>query len=288
MFSTRVERPLTGLLLPNVPRLRAFSRHGVSLKSAQSIATEGCILPAQDIIPPPGAATITFTGPLTSTPTYLTTVPVPPKSDSPEATVIGPPGDKNRCNDLDLWSLLFGGLIHPCLPLDIGIIGGITPIPVPPPDWPPTAPWSNPIPRPTPPPPGGNPDDNTSTQRSSASSSASSSSDAACPTKPADLDLPDDSDNSDWEDDGTDPDERRRRAVQIVPRSASSGVVQPAVLTYILDSRQHSPWPPLFARYPAVQCDLRCAANQCDSPPIVPQSQSASVLFCHYFERLTY
>ncbi|KAJ6560492.1 glycosyl hydrolases family 18-domain-containing protein [Mycena sp. CBHHK59/15] len=64
-----------------------------------------------DILPPPGAATITFTGPLTGTPTWLTTVPVPPKTDSPVVTVIGPPGDK-------------------------------------PPGW--TGQWTNPIPRPTP------------------------------------------------------------------------------------------------------------------------------------------
>jgi hypothetical protein len=161
--------------------------------------------PAQEIIPPPGVSIITFTGPLTLTPTWVTTVPVPPKSNSPEVTVIGPPGDKNHCNDLDLWTLLFNEIIHPCLPLDVGIEGGLTPLPIPPLGW--TGPWTNPIPRPTPPPGGGPGDSNTET---STSTSSSSSSDAACPTKPASLDLPDDSDNSDWDDDGTDPDERRR------------------------------------------------------------------------------
>ncbi|KAJ6600740.1 hypothetical protein B0H10DRAFT_2230831 [Mycena sp. CBHHK59/15] len=152
-----------------------------------------------DILPPPGAATITFTGPLTGTPTWLSTVPVPPKTDSPVVTVIGPPGDKNRCNPLDFWSLLFGGIIRDCLPLDVGIIGGITPVPVPPPGW--TGPWTNPIPRPTP-----APDDT----KSDSTSQSSSSTSTACPAKPTSLSLPDDADNSDWDGQGTDPDRRRR------------------------------------------------------------------------------
>lgn len=86
-------------------------------------------------------------------------------------------------------------------------------MPIPPPGW--SGPWTNPIPRPTPPPPGGGDDDQTTSQASS-----SSSSDAACPTKPANLDLPDDDDNADWDDEGSDPDERRRD-VQIIPRGES-------------------------------------------------------------------
>ncbi|KAF7311920.1 Glucan 1,3-beta-glucosidase [Mycena indigotica] len=115
----------------------------------------GGIIPtwSQDIIPPPGATQITFTGPLTSTPTYISIVSVPPKTDSPHPTVTGPPGDHNRCNTLNIWAIIFGGFINPCLPLDIGIIHGLTPVPIPPPDW--KGPWTNPIPRPTPPPPGG-------------------------------------------------------------------------------------------------------------------------------------
>ncbi|KAJ6514056.1 hypothetical protein DFH09DRAFT_1433054 [Mycena vulgaris] len=192
--------------------------------ASQCIEVAG-ILPtwSQDIFLPPGASIITFTGPLTSAPTWVTTVPVPPKSDSSEATVVGPPGDKNRCNDLNLWSLLFGGIIHPCLPLDVGIIGGITPVPVPPPGW--TGPWTDPIPRPTLPPGGpGNSETETST-----STSSSSSSDAACPTKPASLDLPDDADNSDCDGDGTDPDQRRRRSqVQVILRGKSLTFVRPS------------------------------------------------------------
>ncbi|KAJ6603479.1 hypothetical protein DFH09DRAFT_899101 [Mycena vulgaris] len=168
----------------------------------------GGIIPlwSQDIIPPPGAATITFTGPLKSTPTWVTVVPVPSKN-APAVTVTGPPGDKNRCNSFNFWTLLFGGAIFDCLPLDIGIIGGITPVPIPPPQW--KGPWTNPIPRPTPPPGG---DDSTKTM--SASSSASSSSETSCQPKPTAYDWPDDPENADFENDGTDPD-RRRRQVEV-------------------------------------------------------------------------
>ncbi|KAF7311921.1 Glucan 1,3-beta-glucosidase [Mycena indigotica] len=162
-----------------------------------------------DIIPPPGAATITFTGPLTSTPTYFSIVPVPPKSDSPKPTVTGPPHDHNRCNDLNIWQLLFGGFIDPCLPIDVGIINGITPVPIPPPGW--KGPWTNPIPRPTPPPPGGGGDDQNTQSVSQSSASQSSSSSTACATRPADLTLPDDPNNADWDGQGTDPDRRRKR-----------------------------------------------------------------------------
>ncbi|KAJ7061667.1 hypothetical protein C8F01DRAFT_987065, partial [Mycena amicta] len=162
-----------------------------------------------DIIPPPGAATITFTGPLTGSPTYISAVVVPPNSDSPDPTVTGPPGDKNRCDSTNIWSLLFNLIIHPCLPLDIGIIGGITPVPIKPPGW--DGPWSNPIPRPTPPPPGGDPDDNNQSTMSQSSASSSSSSADSCPTMPADLTLPDDPANADWDAEGTDPDRRRKR-----------------------------------------------------------------------------
>ncbi|KAJ6534425.1 hypothetical protein DFH09DRAFT_1405431 [Mycena vulgaris] len=233
------------------------------------------ILPtwSQDIIPPPGASIITFTGPLTSTPTWVTTVPVPLKSDSSDATVVGPLGDKNRCNDLDLWSLLFGGIIHPCLPLDVGIIGGITPVPVPPPGW--TGPWTDPIPRPTPQPGGpGNSETQTST-----STSSSSSSDAACPTKPASLDLPDDADNSNWDDDGTDPDQRRRRSeVQVIPRDdvavnlpssqRSTRGAHPFNTTY--DVRAvNSTHSALFRRANRHIKIKRCTGSQAESPTAV-------------------
>ncbi|KAJ7821382.1 hypothetical protein B0H14DRAFT_2831454 [Mycena olivaceomarginata] len=220
------------------------------------------ILPSwsQDIIPPPGASIITFTGPLTSTPTWLTTVPVPPKSDSPEETATGPPGDKNRCNDLNFWSLLFGLIIHPCLPLDVGIIGGITPVPIPPPGW--SGPWTNPIPRPTPPPPGGGDDDQTTSQASS-----SSSSDAACPTKPANLDLPDDDDNADWDDQGSDPDQRRRD-IQIIPRAsvpAARRSLQEFNATYDLQRINATHSHLLFRRNRHIKI-ANCDALEIDSP----------------------
>lgn len=137
----------------------------------------------------------------------MTVVPVPSKN-APPVTVTGPPGDKNRCNTFNFWTLLFGGAILDCLPLDIGIIGGITPVPVPPPQW--KGPWTNPIPRPTPPPDG---DDSTKTT-TSASSSSTSSSETACQPKPTVYDWPDDPENADSENDGTDPD-RRRREVEV-------------------------------------------------------------------------
>lgn len=168
------------------------------------------VLPkAANIQPPPGAPTITFTAPLTGTPTYISTVPVPSRSDSPPNTVVGPPGDKDRCNDLDLWTLLFGGVIGGCMPLDVGIVGGITPNPVPPPGW--TGPWINPDPLPTP-----NPDDPETSTTTSTSTTMTT-----CPTQSAvPYDLPDDPENDDWEDLGTDPDMRRRGVSNIYPRDA--------------------------------------------------------------------
>ncbi|KAJ6459998.1 hypothetical protein C8R45DRAFT_842971 [Mycena sanguinolenta] len=172
-----------------------------------------------DIIPPPSASIITFTGPLTSTPTWISTVPVPSRSDSPGNRVNGPPGDKNRCNSDNFWSLLFHLVIDPCLPLDVGIVGGVTPVPTKPPGW--KGPWTDPIPRPTPPPTSDGSATGTNTmssQSTSQSSSSSSSSPSSCPTAPADLTLSDEDDTADWDDNGTDPDQRRR-AVQINSRS---------------------------------------------------------------------
>ncbi|KAJ7739000.1 pectate lyase superfamily protein-domain-containing protein [Mycena metata] len=81
-----------------------------------------------DIIPPPGASTITFTGPLTSTSTWIRIVPVPTQTDTPGVNLIGPPADKDRCNSGNIWTLFFNLIIDPCLPLDVGIIDGITPV----------------------------------------------------------------------------------------------------------------------------------------------------------------
>ncbi|KAF7372867.1 Glucan 1,3-beta-glucosidase [Mycena sanguinolenta] len=202
----------------------------------------GGIVPtwSQDIIPPSGASIITFTGPLTSTPTWISSVPVPSHSDSPGNNVNGPPGDKNRCNSNNFWSLLFNLVIDPCLPLDVGIVGGTTP------RW--KGPWTAPISRPTPTPTtdnsqtGTNTDTDTDTRTTdtmsttmsqststSQSSSSSGSSSSPCPTAPIDLTLPDEAENADWNDDGTDPDQRRR-AAQINSRTV------PKVRT-----AQHSP-----------------------------------------------
>ncbi|KAJ7841244.1 hypothetical protein B0H13DRAFT_1910385 [Mycena leptocephala] len=147
--------------------------------------------------------TYTFTAPLTSIPTWTTRVPVPPSSDSPEQTVRGPPGDKTSCHPTNIWNVLFGGIIRDCLPLDVGIKGGITPMPIPPPGW--TAPWDNPYPIKT---PGSGEEDGSSSSRSSSSSST-----AACRATQAPVyNLPDDAENADWDDDGLDPDYRRKRA----------------------------------------------------------------------------
>ncbi|KAJ6454373.1 hypothetical protein C8R45DRAFT_846482 [Mycena sanguinolenta] len=176
---------------------------------------------SQDIIPPPGASTVTFTGPLTGTPTWITTVPVPPKTESTGVNVNGPPGDHNRCNSNDFWSLLFNLVIDPCLPLDVGIIDGLTPVPIPPPNW--TGDWTNPIPRPTPTPSDESSSESMSMTMSSSMSSQSSSA-SACPTMPADLTLSDEADNADWDDEGTDPDRRRGPRGINIPRCTGLSV----------------------------------------------------------------
>ena len=164
---------------------------------------------AYDIGPPPGAKSVEFTAPLTSTPTYSSAVPVPTSSDDPGSEVTGPPGDRVRCGTINAWSVLFGGALDGCLPLDVGIIGGITPFPLQPTPW--TGSWSNPYPIKT----GGPPEDGerpTSTISSSSSSSSSSTISGACrAAQTTAYTLPEDEENQDWEDLGTDPDFRRRR-----------------------------------------------------------------------------
>lgn len=169
---------------------------------------------AYGISPPPGASTVTFTAPLTSKPTYSSKVPVPSSSGSPPATVSGPPGDHNLCGSSNVWSLLFGGIISGCMPGDVGINGGITPRPVPPPDW--TGTWPNPYPLSD-----GEPGDESPTSsRTTSTSTSSSSSTSSCQAVPtAAYNLPDDSDNADWEDDGTDPDYTRKREERVQERA---------------------------------------------------------------------
>ncbi|KAJ7630437.1 hypothetical protein FB45DRAFT_915498 [Roridomyces roridus] len=96
-------------------------------------------------------------------------------------------------------------------PGDVGIIGGITPVVFPPPDW--QGSWSNPFNLPTGNP--GDPDDQTTQKSQSKSQSQSSTSQSACPTRAPPQGLPDDPENADWSDLGSDPDTRRRRAIQV-------------------------------------------------------------------------
>ncbi|KAL0952378.1 hypothetical protein HGRIS_006655 [Hohenbuehelia grisea] len=165
-----------------------------------------------NIFPPPNATVVTFTAPLTSSPTWTSTVPVPPQSSSSGVVVTGPPGDHSRCNpSINIWNLLFGGRISGCLPVDVGIRGGITPSPIRPPGW--TGPWSNPFPLPT----GGPPDPDSSptgTRTDTSSTSSSSTSSSSCPTRTPSYSLPDDPENANWSDLGSDPDTRRRRELR--------------------------------------------------------------------------
>ncbi|KAJ6597670.1 hypothetical protein DFH09DRAFT_1071651 [Mycena vulgaris] len=146
-----------------------------------------------NVIPPASATSVTFTAP----PSYTSVVAVPTTSNAPPQNITGPFGDKNKNGD-DWWLLLFGGLIGGLLPADIGIPGGTTPTAAPPAGW--TGPWTDPHPTST----------STSTSTNSASSSSSSS---FCPQPTAPYALSDDTENADWEDEGTDPDLKRKRRV---------------------------------------------------------------------------
>ncbi|KAJ7617123.1 hypothetical protein FB45DRAFT_1063656 [Roridomyces roridus] len=140
-----------------------------------------------NVIPPTSASSVTFTAP----PSYTTVVPVPTSSNSPPQNITGPPGDKNDDGG-DWWLLLFGAVIGGFLPHDVGIPGGITPTAAPPVGW--TGGWDDPDP--------------TSTSKNSQSSTSQSST-ASCPVATATYALDDDSENSDWAGQGTDPDRRR-------------------------------------------------------------------------------
>ncbi|KAJ7734350.1 hypothetical protein DFH07DRAFT_928493 [Mycena maculata] len=153
-----------------------------------------------NIIPPTSVASVTFTAP----PSYTSVVAVPTASNSPPQNITGPPGDKNSNGD-DWWLLLFPGIIGGLLPADIGIPGGILPTAAPPAGW--VGPWTDPDPT----------SSSTSTSTSSASTSASSSS--SCPQPTSVYALSDDSENADWEDEGTDPDRRRNTRSKVAPRA---------------------------------------------------------------------
>ncbi|KAF9048362.1 hypothetical protein BDZ89DRAFT_1126933 [Hymenopellis radicata] len=172
----------------------------------------------QNISPTRNATVIVYTAPLTSPVTWSSTITIPPKSTSPPVVVTGPPGDHSRCGGtLNIWSILFGGIISGCPPADVGIINGITPLVFPPPGW--TGIWSNPFNLPT-----ANSDpDNTQTDSSSTSSSSSSSSStstSACPIRTPGYNLPDDPENADWSDLGSDPDLRRRDLIKLPTNSS--------------------------------------------------------------------
>ncbi|KAJ6597725.1 hypothetical protein DFH09DRAFT_1399429 [Mycena vulgaris] len=93
------------------------------------------------------------------------------------------------------------------LPADIGIPGGTAPTAAPPAGG--TGPWTDPDPTST----------STSTSTNSASSSSSSS---FCPQPTAPYALSEDTENADWEDEGMDPDLKRKRVVtRAAPRYIS-------------------------------------------------------------------
>ncbi|KAJ7176300.1 hypothetical protein C8R43DRAFT_1118818 [Mycena crocata] len=162
----------------------------------KDISIVGAITPTgtPNIQPPTSAVSVTFTAP----PSFTTVVKAPVSSDTPAVNITGPAGDMNSDND-NWWLLvfgLFGPVVSPpgALPADVGIPGGITPVPVPPPDW--TDTWSNPQPSST-------------TSRMSVSASSSQSSSAPTCSVTAAFSLSDDAENVDWEDNGNDPDRRR-------------------------------------------------------------------------------
>ncbi|KAJ7651433.1 hypothetical protein FB45DRAFT_1079260 [Roridomyces roridus] len=138
-----------------------------------------------NIVPPTSVSSVTFTSP----PSYTTVVAVPTASNSPPKNITGPPGDTNSNGD-DWWLLVFPGIIGGLLPPDIGIPGGTTPTAAPPADW--TGSWVDPDPT------------------STSTASQSSTSGAACSQPTAGYSLPDDPENADWEDEGTDPDRKKR------------------------------------------------------------------------------
>ncbi|KAJ7459280.1 hypothetical protein FB451DRAFT_1506423, partial [Mycena latifolia] len=140
-----------------------------------------------NIILPTSAKLLTFTAP----PAYTSVVAIPTASDPP-VNVTGPPGALNSDGD-DWWLLKFapgGPVIAGKLPANVGIVGGITPTPVVPPSW--TGAWQDPT------------------------SSSTSATPSSCPTATWTYDLPDDPENLDWEDLGTDPDMRRRKVLSRV------------------------------------------------------------------------
>ncbi|KAJ7121425.1 hypothetical protein C8R44DRAFT_853060 [Mycena epipterygia] len=168
-----------------------------------------------NISPTQNATVIVYTAPLTSPVTWSSTITIPPKSTSPPVVVTGPPGDHSRCGGtLNIWSILFGGIILGCPPADVGIIDGITPHPFPPPSW--TGFWSDPFNLPT----AGSDPDSTNTQSESSSSSSSSTSTSACAIRTPGYNLPDDPENADWSDLGSDPDRRRKRDLMSATDSA--------------------------------------------------------------------
>ncbi|KAF5360156.1 hypothetical protein D9758_011368 [Tetrapyrgos nigripes] len=180
-----------------------------------------------NILPPTDANTVTFTAPLTSTPTWTSTVKTSQSSSTSSGAfvvVTGPPGDHSRCNpSINIFSLIFGGGISGCLPADVGIINGITPSPIKPPGW--TGPWTDPFPLPTEPPgPGDDPDD--PDHSSTTTSTTSTSSDSTCHAVPTSgYSLPGDPENADWEGLGTDPNSRRKRSnSRVVSKSVQQDI----------------------------------------------------------------
>ncbi|KAJ6582491.1 hypothetical protein DFH09DRAFT_912350, partial [Mycena vulgaris] len=192
------------------------------------VSQPGAVTPTwnNNMIPPASASSVTFTAP----PSYTTVVAVPTASDSPPKNITAPPGAKNKDGD-EWWLLLFGALIGGFLPANVGIVAGTTPIADAPDGW--TGPWINPVPMPAPTP---TPTSKKPKPSHSASSSASSSS--SCPRPTGAYNLPDDSENLDWANEGTDPD-RRRHPVQstLLRRENRSRFLHPPSF----DSSTHHP-----------------------------------------------
>ncbi|KAJ6552882.1 hypothetical protein B0H19DRAFT_1236093 [Mycena capillaripes] len=168
-----------------------------------SISQPGALTPTwnPNMIPPTSVASITFSAP----PSYTTVVAVPTASNSPPQNITGSPGDKNSDGE-NWWLLLFGGVIGGLLPADIAIAAGVRPTAAPPAGW---------------------------TGSCQSASSSSSSSTTSCPRPTSVYALSDDSENSDWEDEGTDPDRRRAADFTPQPRAGRSIAVNRCGLTVV-------------------------------------------------------
>ncbi|KAK7439520.1 hypothetical protein VKT23_017449 [Stygiomarasmius scandens] len=182
-----------------------------------------------NILPPTDADTVTFTAPLTSTPTWTSIVRTTQSSSTSSGAIViitGPPGDHSRCNpSINVFSLILGKGISGCMPADVGIIHGITPTPVKPLGW--TGTWKDPFPLPTDP---SNPGDEDPDDPEEPNPTCG-------PIPTSVFDSPGDPENADWDELGTDPDFRRRKCSEVTFESLQVRQAFPPQLRHIAVNR---------------------------------------------------